>query len=72
MRDYTPLVNPLSLEDRATQIRHLATAALRAQAGAYPVVDFESVMVSVCEIIARMALELEEDLEDYRPRSVSE
>ena len=54
---------PLSVEDRAAQIRHLSTIGLAATNSAWNITDPNSCFVSLFEVIARLANEIEEELD---------
>lgn len=52
--------SPLSVEDRATQIRHLSTIGLAATESAWNIADPHRCFVSLFEVIARLTREIEE------------
>lgn len=60
---YTPYAsaNGLSLEDRATQIRHLSVIGLAATESAWNIRDTRRCFVSLFEVIARLADEIENE-----------
>lgn len=62
-KPYTPYASDsgLTLEDRATQIRHLSVIGLAATESAWNIRDAKRCFVSPFEVIARLADEIEDE-----------
>lgn len=56
--------NPVAIADRAEQIRHLALISLAACGSEYNVRDLPRAYVSLFEVIARLARDIEEEAEE--------
>lgn len=50
----------MKAQDRATQIRHLALIGLAGSDSVYPIKDIKAAYVSLFEVIARLADEIED------------
>lgn len=53
----------MTAQDRATQIRHLALIGLAGSDSVYPIKDISAAYVSLFEVIARLADEIEDSFD---------